>query len=109
MGLMNSVRASRRRRKIYSLDEISTIIAPVAERYGTGTIRIFGSYARGEATPESDIDLLIDPGNIQSYFRFATLAADLEKALGKQVDAISSGCNPRFIEKIHKDLVTIYE
>lgn len=65
--------------------------------------------ARGEATPESDIDLLITPGEIKSYFKFATLAADLEEAFGKKVDAVSSGCSQRFIDIIHMDLVTIYE
>lgn len=109
MGLVDSVNTFRKRRKVYTLEELSSIVAPIAERYGTGPIQVFGSYARGEATPESDIDLLITPGEIKSYFKFATLAADLEEAFGKKVDAVSSGCSQRFIDIIHMDLVTIYE
>ena len=109
MGLWDNIRASRRKRKVYTLDEIASIIVPIAKSYGTGRIMVFGSYAKGLAGPDSDVDLLIDPGEISSYFRFATMATDMEKAIGKQVDAVSSGCSPRFIDKIRKDLVTIYE
>ena len=44
----------------YSIDEISRRVAPVAKSYGLPAVYLFGSYARGEATPESDIDLLVD-------------------------------------------------
>lgn len=109
MRLMDAVRLSRRRRKIYTLEEIAAIVTPIAQSYGAGRVMVFGSYAKGIARPDSDIDLLIDPGEIKSYFRFATMATDMEKALGKEVDAVSSGCNPRFIDKIRKDLVVIHE
>lgn len=108
MGLIDSVNSFRKRHKVYTLEEMSVIVAPIAEKYGTGPIQVFGSYARGEATPDSDIDLLITPGKIRSYFKFATLAADLEDAFGKKVDAVSSGCDQRFIDRIRADLVTIY-
>ncbi len=109
MGLIGSIDSYRKRHKVYTLKEISAIAAPIAEKYGTGRIQVFGSYARGEATPDSDIDLLITPGKIRSYFKFATLAADLEDAFGKKVDAVSSGCDKRFIDRIRADSVTVYE
>ena len=46
--------------KIYSLKDISRLILPVAEKYAINSIYIFGSYARGSANENSDIDLLID-------------------------------------------------
>ena len=107
MGLLDVIRASRRRRKVYTLDEMASIVVPLAQSYGAGRVMVFGSYAKGIAGPESDVDLLIEPGEITSYFRFATMATDMEKALGKEVDAISSGCSSRFIDKIRKDLVTL--
>ncbi len=107
MGLLDVIRASRRRRKVYTLDEMASIVVPIAQSYGAGRVMVFGSYAKGIAGPESDVDLLIEPGEIISYFRFATMATDMEKALGKEVDAISSGCSSRFIDKIRKDLVTL--
>ena len=92
---------------MYTLDEMASIVVPIAQSYGAGRVMVFGSYAKGIAGPESDVDLLIEPGEIISYFRFATMATDMEKALGKEVDAISSGCSSRFIDKIRKDLVTL--
>ncbi len=109
MGMLDSIRAFRRRRKVYTLDEIASIVVPIAQSYGAGRVMVFGSYAKGIAGPDSDVDLLIEPGEITSYFRFATMAVDMENALGKEVDVVSSGCSPRFIERIRKDLVTISE
>lgn len=107
MGLSDAIRTSRERHKVYTLDEIASIVIPIAQSYGAGRVMVFGSYAKGIAGPESDVDLLIEPGEITSYFRFATMAMDMEKALGKEVDAISSGCSPGFIDKIRKDLVAL--
>lgn len=45
---------------IYTLDEIAQRIRPVAERYRLRAVYVFGSYARGEAGENSDIDLLVD-------------------------------------------------
>ena len=42
---------------IYTIDEISRRIQPVASAYGLRAVYLFGSYARGEATENSDIDL----------------------------------------------------
>ena len=47
---------------VYTLDELRAIVVPLAERRGIADVRVFGSYARGEATGESDIDLLVDVG-----------------------------------------------
>ena len=45
---------------IYSIYEIQQRIAPVAKQYGVKAVFLFGSYARGEAREDSDIDLLVD-------------------------------------------------
>jgi len=79
MGLLDVIRASRRRRKVYTLDEIASIVVPIAQSYGAGRVMVFGSYAKGIAGPESDVDLLIEPGEITSYFRFATMATDMRR------------------------------
>lgn len=49
---------------VYKIEEIAERVRPIAERYGVGKIYLFGSYARGEATEESDIDLLVDASEI---------------------------------------------
>ena len=83
--------------QIYTLDEIAGIIAPIAARYGVDRIFIFGSYARGEADENSDIDLCIEAVAIKGLFALGGLYADLEEALGKERSSTrdSSGPNAR--------------
>lgn len=56
--------------KIYTIDEIKAVVKPIAEKYDLEKVYLFGSYARGEANEESDIDILIKgkasfrPGNV---------------------------------------------
>jgi len=62
-------------------------IEAAAQSIGASNVRIFGSVARGEDTPGSDIDLLVDfPARHQGLFALLKLAAELEKILGKPVD-----------------------
>lgn len=76
---------------IYSLDEITRRITPVAQAYGIRSVYLFGSYARNEATEQSDIDLLVDTSGtaLRSLFSLGQLYCDLEKALGKKIDLIT--------------------
>lgn len=55
---------------IYSLDEITRRITPVVQAYGIRSVYLFGSYARNEATEQSDIDLLIDTSYGASFSLF---------------------------------------
>ena len=72
-----------------SIPEIRSIVGNLARQYGAERIYLFGSYARGDATDLSDVDLRIDKGNIRGL-QFAGLLGDLEDALGKKVDLIST-------------------
>ena len=60
--------------KIYALNEIQAIVNPILQQYGVSCAYLFGSYARGEATGQSDIDLRIDGGKIKSMFGLEPLA-----------------------------------
>lgn len=95
-------------KKVYSIDEISEIISPIAEELGVERIYLFGSYARGEATPDSDVDLLIDSGKIDSYFGIGKLYSRLNRALEKDLDIVPSDSDQKFIDKIRSDLVLVY-
>jgi len=63
-------------------------ILRVAARHGAGNVRLFGSVARGEDTPESAVDLLVDvTGDTTPWFP-GSLVADLEELLGQPVQVV---------------------
>ena len=64
-------------------------ILQIAARHGAYNVRIFGSIARGEAGPESDVDFLVDVGQTHSRWFPAGLILDLEALLGREVDVVT--------------------
>ncbi|MBR2782365.1 MAG: nucleotidyltransferase domain-containing protein [Oscillospiraceae bacterium] len=93
----------------YSVEEIKTIVSSLAQQYGADRIYLFGSYARGDANANSDIDLRIDKGSIRGL-QLGGLAADLEDALGLPVDLIPTGSlDVSFLKSIAADEVLLYE
>lgn len=76
--------------KVYAFDEIRRIICPILQNYGVKRAYLFGSYARGEATEQSDIDLRIDGGKIGSMFGLGALYQELTEALEKPVDLVTT-------------------
>ena len=96
--------------KVYTIEEISAIITPIAKRYGVASVWLFGSYARGEATGESDVDLLIDGGAVTSLWKLAAFRLDVEDALRKPVDIVTLGSQDQdFVQRIRADEVRLYE
>ncbi len=78
---------------VYSIEEIGRIVEPVAKKYGLPAVYLFGSYARGTATEESDIDLLVDTTgtSLRTLFTLGGLYMDLEEAFEKPVDMVTMG------------------
>src|SRR5919106_6020095 len=64
-------------------------ILKIAAKHGAYNVRLFGSVARGEAGPESDVDLLIDTGPGRTAFFPGGLVADLEDLLGRPVEVVT--------------------
>lgn len=97
--------------KIYTTDEIKKIVEPIAYEYGVKSLSLFGSYARGEARPDSDIDFrLIDKGSIADYFALSGFRLKLEDTLGVNVDVLTTGSlDDDFITRISKEEVILYE
>ena len=89
--------------------KLKAVVGDLARQYGAERVYLFGSYARGDATETSDIDLRIDKGNIRGL-QFARLLGDLEDTLGKKVDLIStSGMDEDFRKAIASEEVLLYE
>lgn len=105
--------------KVYSLEELKSIIVPIIKDYGATAAYLFGSYARGEATSASDIDIRITRGDkIRDLFQMGGMYAELEDALQKPLDivtteAIEHSRNPMrtaiFAENISRDEEVLYE
>jgi predicted nucleotidyltransferase len=66
------------------------IHALVARHHGQ-RVRLFGSVARGEERPDSDIDLLVDFDPESSLFDLIRLTRELEELLGLPIDVVSTG------------------
>lgn len=73
---------------IYKIQEKRSEILNIAKRHGVISIRVFGSYARGEASEQSDIDFLIKVGPEHSRWFPGGLVADLEELIGKTIDVV---------------------
>ena len=106
---------------IYSIEEIRNRVTPVARKYNLPKVYLFGSYARGEATEGSDVDILIDRAGSAIYgrglFGMAAVYNDLREALGKELDLVTvaaleqdSGYPSarRFSETIRRERVSLY-
>lgn len=64
-------------------------IERIAARYGVVRVRVFGSVARGEATVQSDVDLLVETGPVTSPWFLAGLMLDLEALIGRGVEIVT--------------------
>ena len=70
---------------------------------------LFGSYARGEATPESDLDFRIEKGRIRTIFQFGSLLCDLEDGFQKNADVLTTQMlSPEFLNSIRNEEVLLY-
>ena len=79
-----------------------------ATRHGASNVRIFGSVARGDPTPESDVDILIDLEAGRSLLDLGALVSDLEDLLGHPVDvALARSLRPRVRDEVLRDAVPL--
>lgn len=94
----------------YTVEEIKTKTIPIAKAYGVSKMSLFGSYARGEANDDSDVDLYIDKGRLKSLLQYFSFIDELEKNLGCHVDVVTTGIEDRsFLESITKEGILLYE
>lgn len=96
--------------RIYTIEEIRDVVREIAQLYGVERVALFGSYARGEARQDSDIDLRIDKGRIRGLFQLSGFHLDLEEKLKTHVDVlITESLSNQFLEKISGEEIILYE
>jgi predicted nucleotidyltransferase len=97
-----------------NLDEIREIIVPVLKPFAK-RVSIFGSYVRKDATPESDIDIVValkppDQRPPVGWFKWIELEEELEIQLGRPIDLITEdGVSPYIRPYIDQEKVVLYE
>ena len=93
----------------FTIDYIRDKTVPIAKKYGVSRMSLFGSYARGEADKESDLDILIDRGKIRGMLQYFAFVYDLEDEFNCHVDVVTTGIsNKDFLNEIKRDEVLLY-
>lgn len=104
----------------FSIDELKQKITPIAQKYDLRAVYLFGSYARNEATEQSDVDILVDRAGskIKGMFDMGALYEELSASVGKQIDLVTMQTleqqstrqrTPLFVSNVEAERVKIYE
>ena len=97
---------------VYSIDELRVILVPAFKAYPVHQGYVFGSYSRGEATENSDIDLFVEPADGFKSYEVCGILSRAMKLTGKGVDCYSRldfDENTQIYERIMRDRVLVYE
>ena len=93
----------------YTVNEIRNIVSPIAQKHGVQSVSLFGSYSKGTATADSDVDLKIEKGALRSLFQICGFRLAVEEALDLPVDLVTTESSDLgFLESIAKDEVLLY-
>ena len=80
----------------------------IAERHGAANLRVFGSVARGEDGPDSDVDLMVDLAPGTGLFGLSALERELAEILHTKVDrSPSDSLKPRIRARAEKDAIAL--
>jgi len=86
------------------------IIISFLKKHGAIKIGIFGSIARGEERPDSDIDILVEFSEVKDLLEFIGIGLDLGDILGKKIDLFTEeNLRPIIKNSVMEDLVVIYD
>ena len=94
---------------ILTIKQIRERIRPIVEKHHIEEVYLFGSYARGEAVPDSDVDIYCSSGDIETLYGEIDLIDELEQALGKKVDLVTIGSQMHefFRKQLEEDKIRI--
>jgi predicted nucleotidyltransferase len=85
-------------------------IISMLSRHGAKKIALFGSYVRGEASPESDIDILVEFSERKSLLDLVGIEQELSDALNVKADLLTEKfISPYLIDRIKSEMEVIYE
>ena len=89
-------------------EKLRSALPELRRRYGLRRVQMYGSVARGDARPDSDVDLLVEFDHVPTLFSIGRLQVDLEALLGRHVDiATPGGMHPRVLAAARADAIEI--
>lgn len=92
------------------INEIKTIVIPIAYSYGIKRLYLFGSYAKGTAGEKSDVDLLVEKGKPMSLLKLSGMRQMFQEALNLSVDLVTTaGMADDFRKEIDGTEILLYE
>ncbi len=95
---------------VLTIKQIKERILPVLAKHNIREVYLFGSYARGEAKNNSDVDIYCESGDIKTFIQQGFLEDELKEALGKDIDLIFIGTelNDSFSKQLEIDKIRLY-
>lgn len=94
---------------ILTIKQIKERIKPIMLNHKIENVYLFGSYSRGEANRDSDVDIYCDKGDVDTLWKFSSFCDELEEALGKKVDVVTIGSQMHeyFRQQLEEDMIKI--
>ena len=77
---------------IYTIKEIRNILQEICDKYSISKAGIFGSYAKGNATEKSDIDLLVEFNDSFDLYKYNEFIEELNAYFNKNIDVLDYRC-----------------
>jgi len=100
---------SSKSHKRLSIEELRSIVKPIADEYGVGKVYLFGSVARGEEDEGSDYDFCIERGKIDCILILSEFFKELHDAVGYEIDLVTTkSVNSEFLNRIMQEGVVLY-
>lgn len=96
--------------KLLTIEEIKEALQPLCKKYHIQSVILFGSYSKGNATGESDIDLVVEYDSDTKAFVRMEFMDDVETVFGKKIDFINIRVIPEMLKNdIEKEGILLYE
>ena len=94
---------------VLTIKQIKERIKPIMEKHGIEDVYLFGSYARGEANSNSDVDIYCSSGDVKTMIDEVAFIEELENALNKKVDLVTIGSQMHeyFRQQLEEDMIKI--
>ena len=95
---------------VLTIKQIKDMIRPVMLNHNIKDVYLFGSYARGEANKNSDVDIYCDSGDLKTLYDELDLIAELEAVLNKEVDVVTIGSkmDDVFKKQLQEDIIKLW-